>query len=83
MQADVTVIIPCYRAYKTIQRAVSSVFNQTLLPKEVLLINDCSDDGGLTYLALEAVKRSYGSKFDIRLFQLKKNLGPAACRNYL
>ena len=83
MQADVSVIIPCYCSSETVERAVSSVFNQTMLPREVLLVNDCSDDAGLTYLALKKTKHLYGSKFDIRLFQLDKNLGPAACRNFL
>ena len=43
-KADVSVVIPCYHCASTIERCVQSVMNQTLLPKEIILVNDASDD---------------------------------------
>ncbi|MFM7439000.1 MAG: glycosyltransferase family 2 protein, partial [Snowella sp.] len=47
MQAPVSVIIPCYCCTKTIGRAVQSVFQQSLPPVEVILVNDASPDDTL------------------------------------
>ena len=44
---DIAVVIPVYNASKTIIRALDGVFSQTLLPAEVLLINDGSQDDSL------------------------------------
>jgi len=40
--ADVSVIIPFYNNSSTIYRAIVSVYNQTLLPKEIIVVDDCS-----------------------------------------
>ena len=45
--ASVTVVVPCFRCVKTIDRAIQSVANQTLIPREVILVDDCSNDGTL------------------------------------
>lgn len=51
--ADVSVIIPAYRAANTIARALKSVAGQTLRPGEVIVVVDGSDDG--TYEAATAM----------------------------
>ena len=38
--ASVTVVVPCYRCVDTLDRAIQSVANQTLMPREVILIDD-------------------------------------------
>ena len=43
--ADVSVIIPAYRAAATIGRALASVAAQTMRPKEAIVVVDGSDDG--------------------------------------
>ena len=43
----VTVIIPCYRCVKTIERAIRSTLTQTNRPQEIILIDDFSDDDGI------------------------------------
>ena len=43
--ADVSVIIPAYRAAATIGRALASVAAQTMRPKEAIVVDDGSDDG--------------------------------------
>jgi glycosyltransferase involved in cell wall biosynthesis len=77
----VSVIIPCYRAAATIRRAVASVFCQALLPKEILLVEDGSADGGATLEALRDIKTRQKSKVKIKVIALQKNQGPAAARN--
>ena len=41
---SISVIIPAYNAEKTILRALKSIENQTLLPNEVIVVDDCSSD---------------------------------------
>ena len=48
--ADISVIIPCYNSYKTIERALNSVVNQSLLPREIILVDDCSTNKTLELL---------------------------------
>ena len=59
MQAPVSVIIPCYRCTETIERALASVAQQTLLPEEVLLVEDCSDDERKTLDVLYRLQQQY------------------------
>ncbi len=40
---SVSVIIPCYKCSNTIKRAIDSIFNQTVLPKEIFIIDDNID----------------------------------------
>ncbi len=77
--APVSVVIPCYRAGTTIGRALASVAAQSRSPKEVIVVDDGSDDETLKVLALMAEK--YGSSW-LKIFFLENNRGPAAARNY-
>lgn len=81
MQAPVSVIIPCYRCTETIERAIGSIARQTLLPEEVLVVDDCSDDGGKTRGLLYRLQQQYRDKLDIRIIALEQNSGPAGARN--
>jgi glycosyltransferase involved in cell wall biosynthesis len=47
VKADVTAIIPVYNGKAYLREAVESVFNQTLLPKQLIVIDDGSTDGSL------------------------------------
>ena len=77
-EADVTVIIPCFNAEKTIERAVNSVLNQTLLPKKIFLIDDCSIDNTLNI----AMGLASNSSVHIEVISLTENQGPSFDRNY-
>jgi teichuronic acid biosynthesis glycosyltransferase TuaG len=74
----VSVIIPCYRCKDTIERAIISVAEQTVLPREVILVDDHSDDGTLEFL--QVLKEKYDS-LPIIIKGLAVNRGPAYARN--
>lgn len=76
--ADVSVIVPCYNCQNTIIRAIESIENQSLRPKEVLLINDCSTDG--TINKLHAIQEHFGSN-RIKIINHQHNRGPGVARN--
>jgi teichuronic acid biosynthesis glycosyltransferase TuaG len=42
--ADVSVVIPAYQAALTLGRALESVAQQTILPREIIIVDDGSDD---------------------------------------
>src|SRR5262245_16757980 len=72
MTANVTVIIPAYRAAKTIARAVDSALGQTCPPKEILVIDDGSPDD------LPSALRGYRDR--VTLIR-QANGGAASARN--
>ena len=72
-----SVIVPCYRCSDSIGRAVGSVLEQTLLPSEVILIDDASNDGTLEILHKLAKKHPDL----IKVIGLKMNVGAAGARN--
>lgn len=76
--APVSVAIPCYRCAGTIGRAVGSIAAQTLLPAEVILVEDGSRDGTLDQLHKLAAAHAPGW---IRVVALPENRGAADARN--
>ena len=75
--ADVSVIIPAYRAAATIGRALESVAAQTLKPRQVLVVDDGSDDG--TYEAAMALVGGLGV-IEVKVFR-QQHRGAGAARN--
>jgi glycosyltransferase involved in cell wall biosynthesis len=78
MYASVSVIIPCYRCVNTIERAVASVANQTLVPMEVILVDDSSGDKTLE--KLQEIQEKYHQDW-VKVAALTTNSGPAVARN--
>src|SRR5437868_7863345 len=72
---SVSVVIPAYKAARTINRAVESVLGQTRRPAEVLVVDDGSPDGA----DLAAALGRYGDR--VALFR-KPNGGAASARNH-
>lgn len=70
-------IIPCYRCKDSIGRAVNSILQQTLLPCEVILVDDASHDGTLEVLH-ELAKQYPGW---LKVIELNLNSGAAGARN--
>jgi len=74
----VTVIIPVFNSEKTLIRAVDSIFDQTLKPTRLILIDDCSTDETYSQiLSLPSVKND----IPITVIRNTKNLGPGISRN--
>ena len=78
MQAPVSAVIPCYNCSATIEKAVDSIAKQTLIPQEVILVNDDSSDQ--TIDILQNLQNIYGKEW-IKIINLKKNVGPGQARN--
>ena len=74
--AAVSVVIPCYRCAELAERAIASAANQTLPPREIIVIDDGSADG--TLRRLEALRQRWPM---LRVVALPNNRGPGAARN--
>ncbi|MGD0233448.1 MAG: glycosyltransferase family A protein [Syntrophorhabdales bacterium] len=70
--SSVTVIVPVYNAAFTLARCLDSVFNQSLIPNQVILINDGSTDDSRN------VAESYKDRIE---YIEQTNQGPGAARN--
>ncbi|GLQ94074.1 glycosyltransferase family 2 protein [Dyella acidisoli] len=77
-RAPVSVVVPCFRCAATIDDAVASISAQTLLPAEVLLVEDGSGDG--TLAALHRVAAAHEDGW-IKVIALADNGGPSRARN--
>ena len=72
MSNNISLYIAAYNAEKTIEKSIKSILQQTLKPKEIIIINDCSTDKTLDLL----------KKFNqIKIINNKKNYGLAKSRN--
>lgn len=70
----VTVLIPAYNAAETIARALDSALTQWYEPKEVVVVNDASQDD------TAAIVERYADR-NVRLINLEKNLGECGAMN--
>ena len=75
--ANVSVIIPVYNSEYTIERTVDSVMNQTFLPLEIIIVDDCSTNK-ICEEILFKLKNKYA---EIQIICLQENAGPATARN--
>lgn len=74
----VSVVIPCYRCARTVERAVASVAAQTVQPLELILVDDGNTDE--TRNMLVALRGRYAPDW-IKLVSLEQNVGAASARN--
>ena len=72
--STISVIIPCYRDSKTLALALNSVYAQTRLPDEVIVVNDCSPETE----QIENVLLKYP---DVVYLVNESNAGPSISRN--
>lgn len=70
--ADISVVIPAYNVEGVLARAVQSVLAQTLPPREIIVVDDGSQDG------TARVARGFGSRIK---YVRQDNAGVAAARN--
>ena len=72
----ISVVIPCYNAVATIDRAVQSCLKQPQV-REIILVDDGSSDGTPDLLAVYAAKHDH-----IKVCVLSRNSGAAMARNF-
>lgn len=65
----ISVAIPTYNGEKYLREQLDSLYNQTLVPDEIVVVDDCSKDG--TVSILEEYRNRYGLKYVIN----ETNLG--------
>lgn len=75
VSADISVVIPTHQRKEAVLRAVSSAFAQTLLPREVIVVDDGSSDG-----TVEAL-RALTSPVPLLVLVHESNKGGPAARN--
>lgn len=74
MNTKFSIIIASYNTASYISTCINSILSQTFKDYEIIVVDDCSSDDGLTLKTL--------NKFPtIKLFHTTKNSGPGATRN--
>lgn len=69
----ISIIIPCFNEKKTIKLLISRIHKQSLPDKEIILVDDCSNDG-----TKEIIKK-FKKPFVDKIFFHKINKGKGAC----
>ena len=76
MSVKFSIIIPVYNSQKYLDICLNSVCKEIKKDIEVIIIDDCSNDGSIN------ICRKFARKFNyIKLIKLKKNKGVSYCRN--
>lgn len=77
MNLELSIIIPCYNASKTISRCLDSVVNH-MSGVEIIIVDDCSSDNSVE--TIETYIRSHDA--NIRLLKNSVNMGAGLTRNH-
>ena len=80
IQDGISVVIPCYRCSDTLGRAFASVLAQTHLPQEIIMVDDCSNDGQKTLEAMRDFQKET-RHIAVKVISLEQNVGPGSARN--
>ena len=75
-ESDVAIIIPCYNGWKYMSRCLESLEKQTVAPKQVIIVDDCSTDD--SYISLSAYSKE--SVLPILVIKNDTNSGPGKSR---
>ena len=75
-QIKISVIIPCYNGWKYMKRCLEALEYQTVLPYELIIVDDCSTDDSYECLKNYAAV----SPLKINLIKNEKNSGPGISR---
>jgi teichuronic acid biosynthesis glycosyltransferase TuaG len=76
----VDIILPVYNSKKYILNTINSITDQSYKYWNLIIIDDCSNDG--TYEILKEFKKKYSDKKKIFLYRFFKNKGQAFARNF-
>ncbi len=71
----ISVIIPSYNRKEYLKKAIESVLKQTYQNKEIIIVDDCSNDGTEEYFT-----EKYKDDSRIKFYKNKENLGAGASR---
>ncbi len=74
-----SVVIPAYNEINTMGEILSRVL-EVDLPKEVIVVDDCSTDGTREFLREWEAGRKEGSKDEVRIIYQPQNMGKGAAR---
>jgi glycosyltransferase involved in cell wall biosynthesis len=77
MSCDVSVVIPTYNSSGTLKRALDSVYRQSLLPREIIVVDDGSDD----WEQSGRIAASYPRSISLGFIHLDTNQGVSVARN--
>ena len=80
---SVSVVIPFYNAASSISAALTSVFAQTLLPIEIVIVDDCSCEHESVLLKdiMDSFNVDISNQVKIKLITLNENNGASYARN--
>lgn len=73
--AKISVVIPCYNHAQMLQRTLEALSRQTLMPTEVIVVDDLSSDDP------ESIVKSFEARLPIRFLRLRHNHGAPYARN--
>ena len=74
-EPDVDIIIPNFNKAKFLDECIQSVIQQSYSNWKLFIIDDASKDNSINIL------KKYENMEKITIVKLKKNIGPAFCRN--
>ena len=75
----ISVVIPTFNAANTLPRAIQSIAQQSLLPNQIIIVDDASSDN--TPSVIEQLRATY-VELSIKVIRLSKNSGPGTARNF-
>jgi teichuronic acid biosynthesis glycosyltransferase TuaG len=75
MRYDISVITPLYNGINFLPDYLNLIHRKSSLRIEYIIIDDCSNDGGIEYLRQNCNLKNF------KLIRLKQNSGPAIARN--
>ena len=76
MYNKIDIIIPNYNNGKFLDKSIRSVIKQSFRNWRIYIVDDNSNDNS------RGILKKYKNNKKIKLYYLKKNMGPSYCRNY-
>jgi glycosyltransferase involved in cell wall biosynthesis len=73
-RTTISVVVPSYNGAVFIRDAIGSILHQTVLPDEIIVVDDCSNDG--TVIAVEELART--AAVPLHLLRMRRNSGGPA-----
>ena len=70
-EEKVTFYVPCYNAGRFIAKCIEGILSQSYPVKEILIIDDCSEDS----------TRDIASRYPVKIIRHEKNMGLSPARN--